>query len=186
MQEEGWLVIPGEKQQLHTEPGFCHDFSQAEVVGRSPDYQQTTAAIRNTLSKPKARLFPLSHHQLCISSLPFACFSIPSFFFIFFFVANRHISGNSTRSSALKSATAKIHCAQRINRGQAGVSDCFPVATDSFYAGQSVHWGLAVLKKRRPRHTSFATETAHSRTELVCRERGRGREFYKFLSMSGP
>lgn len=42
-----------------------------------------------------------------------------------------------------------------------------------FNAVQSVHWGLTELKKSRPRRTSFATETAHSRTELSA-ERGAG------------
>lgn len=54
-------------------------------------------------------------------------------------------------------------------------------------ADQLMQWGLAVLKKKTQQiHTPLETEKARGRTELVGGEMSQGREFLKFLSMSGP
>lgn len=53
-------------------------------------------------------------------------------------------------------------------------------------ADQLMHIGLAVLNEDTGIHTPLETEMAHSRTRLVSATMSQGREFYKFLSMSGP
>lgn len=53
-------------------------------------------------------------------------------------------------------------------------------------ADQLMYLGLAVLKEDTGIHTPLETEMAHSRTGLVSAAMSQGREFYKFLSMSGP
>lgn len=53
-------------------------------------------------------------------------------------------------------------------------------------ADQLTHLGLAVLEEDTGMYTSLETEMAHSRTGLISAGTSQGREFYKFLSMSGP
>lgn len=137
-----------------------------------------------TTSRPQ---LPSETHQasprLVSSPLPTTSYAFLLFRLL---AAHRHISGNSTRSSALRSTPAKIHRAQRINWRQAGVSDCFPVATDTF-----LHWPVRALRSNRaeeePAKAHFICNWNSTQEDrAVCRARGWGREFYKFLSMSGP
>lgn len=114
---------------------------------QSQDFATTSLGLRPsegalTTSRPQ---LPSETHRasprLVSSPLP-----TTSYVFLLFLLlaAHRHISGNSTWSSALKTTLAKIHHAQRINWGQAGVSDCFPVATDTF-----LRWPVRALRSNR-------------------------------------
>lgn len=90
---------------------------------------------------------------------------------------NSH-TAKRTQSSVLKSITANIqpHCDQKMNWGCRSACDCFPVTTDGWPA--HAQWDLRVLKKNAKAHCICSWNS--TQYDGAC-----GREFFKFLSMSG-